>query len=53
MKGKKKYARWKNYMSSEEAKDVRKYIKSNPKKNVVIQDDTYGSMMILYRHNEV
>ena len=53
MKGKKKYARWKNYMSSEESKDVRKYIKNNPKKNVVIQDDTYGNMMILYRHNEV
>lgn len=51
--GKKKYARWEKYISSEEASDIRKYIKTNPKNPVVLMDAEYGTMTILRRHNEI
>ena len=53
LKGKKKYARWQRYMESDEAMPIRQYIKSNPKKKVVLMDQQFGSMMILHRHNEI
>ena len=51
--GKKKYARWAKYIESEEAAPIREYIRKNPKKKIVLQDDQYGIMTILRRHNEV
>ena len=53
LKGKKKYARWKNYIETDEAEPIRDYIKKNPKKRVVLMDNKFGTMMILYRHNEI
>ena len=53
LKGKKKYARWQNYISAEEASEIRDYIRKNPKKSVVLMDDSYGTMTILRRHNEI
>ena len=53
LRGKKKYARWQNYISAEEASEIRDYIRRNPKKSVVLMDDSYGTMTILRRHNEI
>lgn len=52
-KGKKKYARWHRYMESDEAKPIRDYIKKRPKEKIVLMDQSNGTMMILYRHNEI
>ena len=52
-KGKKKYARWYKYMESDEAKPIRDYIKKRPKEKIVLMDQSNGTMMILYRHNEI
>lgn len=52
-KGKKKYARWKKYMETDEAEPIRDYIRKNPKKKVILMDNKFGTMMILYRHNEI
>jgi hypothetical protein len=53
LKGKKKYARWQNYIAADEASEIRDYIHKNPKKSVVLMDDSYGTMTILRRHNEI
>ena len=53
MKGKKKYARWKKYMETQEATPMREYIKKSPKEKVVLMDQSSGTMMILHRHNEI
>ena len=53
LNGKKKYARWEKYIESSEASPIREYIKKNPKNKLVIQDEKYGVMTILRRHNEV
>ncbi len=49
MKGKKKYSRWDNFIRREDALHIRKYIKNNPTKRVVLQDSQNGSMIILHR----
>ena len=52
-KGKKKFARWKKYMESDEAQPIRDYIKKKPKEKIVLMDQSTGTMMFLYRHNEI
>jgi hypothetical protein len=52
-KGKKWYARWNKYIETEEAAPIREYIRKKPKNKIVIQDQVNGTMMILYRHNEI
>lgn len=49
LKGKKKYSRWEPFLRREDASDIREYIKRNPKKRVVLQDEQYGTMFILQR----
>ena len=49
MRGKKKYSRWDNFIRQEDAIHIRKYIKNNPKKRIVLQDSDSGSMIILHR----
>ena len=49
MKGKKKHSRWDNFIRREDALHIRKYIKNNPKKRIVLQDSDSGSMIILHR----
>jgi len=49
MKGKKKYSRWDAFIRREDAVHIRQYIKNNPKKRIVLQDEKFGSMIILQR----
>ena len=49
MRGKKKYSRWDNFIRREDAIHIRKYIKNNPKKRIVLQDSNSGCMIILHR----
>jgi len=49
LQGKKKYSRWEPFLRREDAADIREYIKRNPKKRVVLQDEQYGTMVILQR----
>ena len=49
MRGKKKYGRWENFIEKDDAVDIRKYIKSNPNKRIVLQDQQHGTMIILHR----
>ena len=49
MRGKKKYGRWENFIEKDDAVDIRRYIKSNPNKRIVLQDQQHGTMIILHR----
>jgi hypothetical protein len=49
MWGKKKYGRWENFIEKDAAADIRRYIKSNPHKKIVLQDQNHGTMIILHR----
>jgi hypothetical protein len=49
LKGKKKNSHWEPFLRREDASDIREYIKRNPKKKIVLQDEQYGTMFILQR----
>jgi hypothetical protein len=49
LKGKKKNSHWEPFLRREDASDIREYVKRNPKKKIVLQDEQYGTMFILQR----
>jgi hypothetical protein len=54
IKGKKKYARWKNYLNDEDESDVKilNYAKSNPNNSVILKNDAYGGMIYLRKYTK-
>ena len=53
LQGKKKYARWSNYLDLEDDcdKEILNYAKRNPKKEILVKSLTDGSMVYLKNNN--
>ena len=49
VKGKKKNSHWDTFLRREDSNDIREYIKRNPTKKLVLQDEQYGTMFILQK----